>query len=109
MKFKPSFKVIEKSTQVDFTPSRDGFRARFGYDDGKDGFSPVIDVVEVAEGFLITITDIDKTQTVLLKNGKDGEPGEDGKTPERGIDYWTEQDKNEIKNYVEEAILGGEW
>lgn len=30
-------------------------------------------------------------------------------TPEKGVDYWTEADKNEIKEYVEEAILGGSW
>lgn len=27
----------------------------------------------------------------------------------RGTDYWTEEDKNEIKQYVEDAILGGAW
>lgn len=32
-----------------------------------------------------------------------------GKTPEKGVDYWTEEDKAEIKSYVDEAILGGEW
>lgn len=35
--------------------------------------------------------------------------GTDGKTPERGVDYWTEADKAEIKSYVDEAILGGAW
>lgn len=30
-------------------------------------------------------------------------------TPQRGVDYWTEEDKAEIKAYVEQAILGGEW
>jgi hypothetical protein len=35
--------------------------------------------------------------------------GEDGYSPVRGVDYWTEQDKAEIKAYVDEAILGGEW
>ena len=39
-------------------------------------------------------------------NGKDGQ---DGYTPQRGIDYWTEEDKAEIKGYVDEAILGGAW
>lgn len=38
-----------------------------------------------------------------------GEKGEDGETPEKGIDYWTEEDKAEIKSYVDEAILGGAW
>lgn len=35
--------------------------------------------------------------------------GEDGYTPVRGTDYWTEADKAEIKAYVDEAILGGAW
>lgn len=42
-------------------------------------------------------------------DGKDGQNGTDGYTPVRGIDYWTDEDKAEIKAYVEEAILGGEW
>ena len=33
----------------------------------------------------------------------------DGKTPVRGTDYWTEDDKAEIKSYVDTAILGGAW
>ncbi len=35
--------------------------------------------------------------------------GEEGRAPVRGIDYWTEADKDEIKGYVDEAILGGAW
>ena len=35
--------------------------------------------------------------------------GSDGRTPVRGVDYWTDEDKAEIKSYVDEAILGGEW
>ena len=38
-----------------------------------------------------------------------GQKGEDGKTPEKGVDYWTEEDKAEIKAYVDDAILNGEW
>ena len=50
--------------------------------------------------------------------GEKGEPGEDGAagvqgepgyTPKKGIDYWTDEDKNEIKAYVDDAILNGEW
>lgn len=33
----------------------------------------------------------------------------DGDAPVRGVDYWTESDKAEIKSYVDEAILSGEW
>lgn len=43
------------------------------------------------------------------KDGKDGVNGKDGYTPQRNVDYWTEADKSEIKSYVDEAILGGEW
>ena len=35
--------------------------------------------------------------------------GADGYTPVRGVDYWTDEDKAEIKSYVNEAILGGAW
>ena len=35
--------------------------------------------------------------------------GQDGYTPIKGTDYWTEADKAEIKSYVDDAILGGEW
>ena len=38
-----------------------------------------------------------------------GEVGEDGHTPQRGADYWTDADIAEIKNYVDNAILGGAW
>lgn len=41
--------------------------------------------------------------------GEKGDPGADGYTPLRGVDYWTEEDKAEIKAYVDEAILGGAW
>jgi hypothetical protein len=33
-----------------------------------------------------------------------GEKGQDGYTPLRGTDYWTEGDKNEIKQYIDEQL-----
>lgn len=38
-----------------------------------------------------------------------GDKGDNGDTPQREVDYWTEEDKSEIKAYVEEVILGGLW
>jgi hypothetical protein len=38
-----------------------------------------------------------------------GEDGTAGYTPVKGKDYWNEEDKAEIKAYVDEAILGGAW
>ena len=35
--------------------------------------------------------------------------GENGYSPKRGVDYWTDEDKAKIKAYVDEAILGGTW
>ena len=49
-----------------------------------------------------------KIEVGSIKGGK-GDPGKDGYTPVRGKDYWTDADKAEIKSYVDEAILGGEW
>jgi hypothetical protein len=37
-------------------------------------------------------------------NGKDGEVGPDGKTPVKGTDYWTEADKEEIKEFIDEDV-----
>ena len=48
-----------------------------------------------------------------IPQGGQGKNGNDGHTPARGVDYWTEDDKNEIlnetKNYVDDAIINGNW
>ena len=36
--------------------------------------------------------------------GKNGANGKDGRTPERGFDYWTDEDKAEIVNDVLNAL-----
>lgn len=41
-------------------------------------------------------------------NGKDGKDGADGYTPVKGVDYWTDEDKAEIKQYIDTELLGGE-
>jgi hypothetical protein len=42
-------------------------------------------------------------------DGAKGDKGDSGYTPVRGTDYWTDADKAEIKAYVDDAILNGEW
>ena len=37
-------------------------------------------------------------------DGENGEPGKDGYTPQKGVDYWTEADKEEIKADVVEEL-----
>ena len=51
---------------------------------------------------------------IAVKNGFVGTEQEwldslKGDSPVKGIDYWTEADIAEIKSYVDDAILGGEW
>lgn len=36
--------------------------------------------------------------------GQDGSPGSDGYTPQKGIDYWTSQDQQDIKTSLEQWI-----
>ena len=84
-------------------PVRDG-------EDGEDGFSPTIKSAETFDGgYLITITDVNGVSNVKLNHGKNGAKGDNGYTPVRGTDYWTDDDISEIKSYVDDAILGGEW
>jgi len=49
-----------------------------------------------------------RTFAFAFKNLK-GATGPAGYSPVRGTDYWTAADIAEIKSYVDEAILGGEW
>lgn len=65
----------------------------------------------VAEGIVLAIEEAKKyTNNELAAAKESGEfDGEDGYTPVRGIDYWTDADKAEIKSYVNDAILNGEW
>ena len=54
---------------------------------------------------------------IAVKNGFEGTEtewlvslqGKDGYTPKKGTDYWTDDDIDEIKSYVDDAILGGAW
>lgn len=57
-------------------------------------------------GNVVTFSD---GSTLTVKNGSSGRNGANGLTPVRGVDYWTEEDISEIKDYVDNAILGGAW
>lgn len=36
--------------------------------------------------------------------GKDGKDGVDGDTPVKGVDYWNEGDKEEVKGFVDNSV-----
>lgn len=75
--------------------------------DGEDGISPTIDVEEIADGNRLTITDVNGTQTVNIMNGTDGKDGEDGYTPVKGVDYYTEEEKTALADEIYSSILNG--
>lgn len=52
-------------------------------------------------GATITVTDINGTATVTIKNGIDGA---NGRTPVKGTDYWTAADQQQIVNDVLAAL-----
>lgn len=55
-----------------------------------------------------TLSDGTKYQ-IVIQNGLQGEPGETGYTPQRGTDYWTEDDVSAIHAYVDDHFANGEW
>ena len=77
---------------------------------GTDGHSPVITALRT--GSKETTIYADNVQIAIILDGYDGD---DGHTPERGKDYWTESDKAEIVQEVlrllvpeGDVLLGGD-
>ena len=69
-----------------------------------------IEATKIEDTTTITITKKDgTTESVEINDGIDGQDGQDGYTPQKGIDYFTEQDIEEIetdvKNDLEENVL----
>lgn len=80
----------------------------------KIGFGPQVgDLVIQTNGMITQVTGI-KVDNSATKGGGTFDMGDvignmQGHTPVRGTDYWTDADKNEIKSYVNDAILNGKW
>lgn len=60
-------------------------------DPGNDGISPTVNTRQDVGKVVISFVDVDGRKNVTLY---------DGKTPEKGTDYWTEEDKTEIVSDV---------
>lgn len=75
---------------------------------GVDGFSPVAKVETITNGATITITDKNGTTTATILNGAKGDPGTNGTTPVKGVDYYTDADKQEMVQLVLAAIPSAE-
>ena len=55
--------------------------------------------IEFTDGTRVTVQD--------GKNGADGKDGEDGYTPVKGVDYWTEEDQQQIIDQVSAVSVAG--
>lgn len=89
-----------------------------GEDTGQpsQGFSPAVQIKPIDNGTEVAITDKNGEKSFEVKDGKDGKDGQDGapgtpgkngadgKTPVRGVDYWTNEDKKEIVNDAAKSI-----
>ena len=73
---------------------------------GDAGETPRVEVLNITGGHRVRFI---TNGLISFFDVMDGQDGEDGTTPLRGRDYWTEADKTEIKSYVDQAILGGAW
>lgn len=95
---------------------------------GEDGYSPVANVTQTDTGAVISITDKSGTTTATIANGKDGADGKDGtqgpqgvqgekgdkgdpgsagadgKTPVKGVDYFTATEVKEIAAIAAELV-----
>lgn len=82
----------------------DGMNIIFTLNDGK---TATLTVPTPADGISVTDLDIDNNNHLIctLSNNETIDAGELPMIiPQRGIDYWTAQDKAEMKNYIDESM-----
>ena len=72
--------------------------------DGRDGLTPYIKNNTWWIGDTNTGVSANGIQGIQGIQGEKGDKGDTGYTPQRGVDYWTEADKSEIKGYVDEQF-----
>lgn len=108
--FSPSASVEQTDTGVTVTVTDESGETTAEIRNGTDGHSPVITALRT--GSKETTIYADNVQIAIILDGYDGD---DGHTPERGKDYWTEADKAEIVQEVlrllvpeGDVLLGGD-
>lgn len=74
---------------------------------GEAAISPTVDVVEIDGGHQVSITDVNGSKSFIVMNGETGPAGADGKTPVKGTDYFTEEEKAEMVQEVIDAVNEG--
>lgn len=92
--FSPYFTVQNITNGKAVTVYDEGGSHTFNIYNGQNGFSPKFFVKQISGGHEITVTHIDGSDVFDVMDGKEGH------SPIKGIDYWTEQDKQDIINEV---------
>ena len=100
--FQNQYNVLVEETEGDIQAIEDELQRKVdeGYFDGEDGFSPIAKVIQKSNGATIEIEDKNGKTTADVLNGQDGY------SPIRGIDYWTEEDKQEVEEEATQQIEG---
>lgn len=103
--------TVTVSDGVNGQDGKDGTNGTNGIN-GTDGITPHID--ETTKHWFIGETDtgvlaegvngVDGKDGTNGVDGTNGQDGADGYTPVRGTDYWTEQDIQTIKNYIDTEL-----
>ena len=98
--FQNQYNALVEETEGDIQAIEDELQRKVdeGYFDGEDGFSPIAKVIQKSNGATIEIEDKNGKTTADVLNG------EDGYTPVRGVDYWTEEDKQEVEEEATQQI-----
>ena len=103
---KPNFKQTDptKGDYIRNKPDFEGLKSRV------DTISDLVGDTSVSTQIATKLNKDELPTAINTALAQAKESGEfDGYAPVRGTDYWTEADKNEIKSYIDQAILGGEW
>ena len=100
--FQNQYNALVEETEGDIQAIEDELQRKVdeGYFDGEDGFSPIAKVIQKSNGATIEIEDKNGKTTADVLNGQDGY------SPIRGIDYWTEEDKQQVEEEATQQIEG---
>lgn len=84
----------ELSSQINSDHSNSGYKV-INY------VSPTMKVEKTKTGYRVILTDSNGTQEFELLNGREGDPG---RTPTKGVDYYTPLEKRELISEIKETL-----